>query len=245
MATARAGVDVIISAHPTDAPFAEDIGLGWQRLERRTVDLLQQLPASHAEPPDGSFFVQMLEQLADGFVDLSQADEDAVTKPPEQPALDNQHRLFDFRLVARFSGARRQDGGVGTGRHFGIGAIDQRIKEAGLYDGGPGIVRHEQMRNAADRRESMHVGVDPIGKRLRPARPGKGEARCAEHCDEQMRLANFARQPINQDWNAIAGVIDRDALKGRMRLAHRRRQFCLEGSIKFAYRRIAVAAWVL
>ena len=57
----RAGVDVIIDADPTDAPFAEDIGLGRQRLERRTVDLLQQLPASHAEPPDGPFFVQMLE----------------------------------------------------------------------------------------------------------------------------------------------------------------------------------------
>src|SRR5277367_3980902 len=50
---------------------------------------------------------------------------------------------------------------------------------------------------------------------------------------------------INQDWNAIAGVIDKQSFARRMRLAHRRRQFCLEGSIKFAEPRIAVAAWVL
>ena len=100
-AIAKTGVDVIIDADPTHAPFAEDIGLGRKRLERRTVDLLQQFAGELRRSLRMVVFVQMLEQLADGFVDLSQADEDAVTVPPEQPALDNQHRLFDFRLVAR------------------------------------------------------------------------------------------------------------------------------------------------
>src|SRR5271155_3667589 len=198
----RAGVDVIIDADPTDAPFAEDIGLGRQRLERRTVDLLQQLPASHAEPPDGSFFVQMLEQLADGFVDLSQADEDAVTQPPEQPALDNQHRLFDFRLVARFSRARRQDGGVVMGRHFGIGAIDQRVIEAGLYDGGPGIVRHEQMRNAA-------AASNPSS--LRPS----GSGQIKSELSKRLKVSRTVER-ANPRRRAISLVVSEDKYLRRM-----------------------------
>jgi hypothetical protein len=31
-------------------PFGEDIGLDRQRLQRRTIDLFEQLPARHAEP---------------------------------------------------------------------------------------------------------------------------------------------------------------------------------------------------
>jgi hypothetical protein len=38
-------------------------------------------------------------------------------------------------------------------RHFGIGPIDLRIVKAGLDDGGLRIVRHKQLRDAADRRK--------------------------------------------------------------------------------------------
>jgi hypothetical protein len=90
--------------------------------------------------------------------------------------------------------------------HLGIGSIDLRIVEAGLDDGGLGIVRHEQMRNAADRLEGMHMGVDPIGERLRPTRARESEARRAEHGDEDLHFADFAGQPIDDDRDPVAGV---------------------------------------
>ena len=36
-------------------------------------------------------------------------------------------------------------------RHLGVGAVDLGIVEAGLDDGGLRIVRHQQMRDPADR----------------------------------------------------------------------------------------------
>ena len=35
------------------------------------------------------------------------------------------------------------------GRHLGVGAIDLRLVEAGLDDGGLGVVRHDKLGNAA------------------------------------------------------------------------------------------------
>jgi hypothetical protein len=62
------------------------------------------------------------------------------------------------------------------GGQFGIGPVDLRVIEAGLDDGGLGVVRDEKLRNAADRVEGVDMGVDPIGQRLRPGRPREGEA---------------------------------------------------------------------
>ena len=43
-------VDVIVDADPAHAPLAVFIGLARQRLERRAIDLLEQLAAGDAEP---------------------------------------------------------------------------------------------------------------------------------------------------------------------------------------------------
>lgn len=53
--------------------------------------------------------------------------------------------------------------------HFRVGPVDLGVVETGLDDGRLGIIRHEQMRNAADCREGMDMGVDPVGECLRPA----------------------------------------------------------------------------
>jgi len=58
-------------------------------------------------------------------------------------------------------------------RHFDVGAVDQGIVKACPDDGGLGIVRHEKVRNAADRLKGAYMSVDPVGQRLRPGRPGK------------------------------------------------------------------------
>jgi hypothetical protein len=130
------------------------------------------------------------------------------------------------------------------GRHLAVGTIDLRLVEAGLDDGGPGVVRHDELGNAADRLEGAHVGVDPVGQRLRPARLGEGEARGPQHGDEDLRHADFASEPIDDDRNAVAGVIDEHPLAGGMRLPHRHRQRLLEESIELAEPRVAVAARV-
>ena len=88
------------------------------------------------------------------------------------------------------------------------------------------------------------MGVDPVGKRLRPGRLGEGEARGAQHGDEDLRHADLAGEPIDDDRHAVAGVIDEQPLAGGMRLAHRHRERLLEGSIELAEPRVAVAARV-
>ena len=93
-------------------------------------------------------------------------------------------------------------------RHFRVGPVDLGIVETGPDHGGLGIVRHQQLRNTADRREGADMGVDPVGQRLRPAGMCKSEARRAEHGDKDLRLAQFAGQPVDDDRNPIAGVID-------------------------------------
>ena len=222
----------------------ELVRFGRKRLQRRAIDLFEQLPARHAEPPDRALFVEMRHQLADRRVDLRQAVKGSMAQPPEKPSLNDEHRLLDFCFIPRPPRPRWQNGGVVMRRHLGVGSIDLRIVETGLDDGRLGIVRHEQMRNAADRLEGTDMGVDPVGQRLRPARMRKSEARRAEHGDEDLRLADFAGQPVDDDRNPIAGVIDEQPLAGRVRLPHRRRQLRFKAAIELAKPRIAVAAGI-
>jgi hypothetical protein len=43
------------------------------------------------------------------------------------------------------------------GRHLGVGPIDLGVVEAGYDDGGLGVVRHDELGNAADRLEGAHM----------------------------------------------------------------------------------------
>jgi len=66
--------------------------------------------------------------------------------------------------------------------------------------------------------------------------------RCAQHGDENLRIAELAGEPVDDDGNAIAGIIDEQLLARRMALAHRHRQPVLEGLIEFAETRVAITA---
>ena len=144
-------VDVIIDADPAHAPLAVFVRLSRQSLERRAIDLLEELAAGDAEPPEDLFFVELRHKLAERGVDVGEGDEGSSPQPAEQPSLDDQHGLLDFRLVARLSRPRRQDGASIMRRHLGVGPIDLGVVEAGLDDGGPGVVRHDEIGNAPDR----------------------------------------------------------------------------------------------
>src|SRR5277367_3523523 len=75
-------VDVIVDADPAHAPLAVFVRLVRQRLERRAVDLLEQLAAGDAEPSQGLLVVELGHELAERGVDVSEAGE----RPAPQPA---------------------------------------------------------------------------------------------------------------------------------------------------------------
>ncbi|KAF2989015.1 hypothetical protein MJC1_03871 [Methylocystis sp. MJC1] len=68
----RVDLDVIIDADAAQTPFAIFIGLDWQRLQRRAVDLFEQLAAGDAKPAEGPLLVEIFEHLGDRRVDLRQ-----------------------------------------------------------------------------------------------------------------------------------------------------------------------------
>ena len=72
----------------------------------------------------------------------------------------------------------------------------------------------------------------------------EGEARGAEHGDEDLRHADFPGEPVNDNRDPVARVIDEQPLARRVRLPHRRRQLRFKAAIEFAKPRIAVAARV-
>jgi len=92
-------LDVIIDADATGAPFGELVRFARKGLQRRAIDLFEQLPARYAEPPDRALFVEMRHQLTDRRVDLRQAVKSSMAQPPEKPSLNDEHRLLNLRLI--------------------------------------------------------------------------------------------------------------------------------------------------
>ena len=93
-----------------------------------------------------------------------------MAQSAQQPALDDQHRGFDFRLVARPARPCRQDRRIVMRRHLGVAAIDLWLVEAGLDDRDFAVVRHQQPGHAANGGKGSRVGSDPIAEPLRPPR---------------------------------------------------------------------------
>jgi len=101
-------------------------------------------------------------------------------------------------------------------RHVGVAAVDLRIVEAGLDDSDLGVVRHQQRRHPADRLEGADMAADPVGEPLGPGRLRVGEARCAEHRDEDLCGAPLAAAPIDHHRHAVAGIVDEQLVAGGM-----------------------------
>src|SRR5450830_582169 len=91
-------LDVIVDADAARPPFGELVRFAWKELQRRAIDLFEQLPARHAEPTDRALFVEMRHQLADRRIDLRQAVKSSMAQPPEKPSLNDEYRLLDLRL---------------------------------------------------------------------------------------------------------------------------------------------------
>ena len=163
-----------------------------------------------------------------------------MAQAAEQPSLDDQHRDFDLRLVARPARPCRQDRGIVMGRHLGVGPIDLRLVEAGLDDGDLGVVRHQQFGHAAERCEGSGMGADPVGQCLGPARLGIGEVGGAHDGDENLRRTDLAGQPVDDHRHRVAGVIDKQLVAADVGLPHRDRQPRRPAAVQLAEARIAI-----
>src|SRR5271154_1853674 len=117
-------LDMVVDADPADPPLGKAIRLRRQRLEFGPVQLFEQRSEGDTEAPDPTFVIELAQQLADCRIEFSQTVEAAVAQAAEQPSLDDQHRDFDLRLIARPARPCRQDRGVVVGRHLGVGSID-------------------------------------------------------------------------------------------------------------------------
>src|SRR5271169_2394572 len=95
-------LDMVVDADPADPPLGKAIGLRRQRVEVGPIELFEQRPAGDTEAPDRAFVIELPQQLADCRIEFSQTVEAMVTQAAEQPSLDDQHRDFDLRLIARW-----------------------------------------------------------------------------------------------------------------------------------------------
>ena len=95
-------LDMVVEAGAALLPFGVLIGLGRQRLERRSVECFEQFPAGRAQmlclPP-----VQVFQPFMDGLVQFGEAEETAIAQAGQNPALDDLDADFHFRFVPRYS----------------------------------------------------------------------------------------------------------------------------------------------
>lgn len=124
-------LDMIIEPRTADAPFGIGIACCRKRPQRRTIDLLEQLPPRAPDTAQNPTIVEIGQQFGNRGVHLGQAIEDAMAQTAEKPALDDPHGRLDFRLVARAARPCREHRAVVVGRHPGIAAVDLRIIAAG------------------------------------------------------------------------------------------------------------------
>ena len=117
-------LDVIIDADAACSPFGELVRFGRKGLQRRAIDLFEQLPTRYTEPPDRTLFVEVRHQIGNRRIDLGQAVKGSMAQPSEKPSLDDEHCLLDLRFIPRASGPRWKNGGVVMRRHFRVGPVD-------------------------------------------------------------------------------------------------------------------------
>ena len=233
-------LDVIVEAGTAFLPFAERVGLGRQRLQGGSLELLKQRPSARAEMARHAV-IESGDLDGDRRIQGSQREEAVVPELGDDPARRHLYGDFDLGLVARLVGSGRHHGCVIVGRHLAVGAVHRRLVEAGFGNPGLQVVRDDHRRYAAEKPEGARVRTDPVGKPLAPGGLGKGVTGGAERGDEQLRGKHLAARPVDH-FQRRAGVIDEQPLAGDMALPHRRRQATFPRPIQLTEAAIAVAA---
>ena len=116
-------LDVVVGRDPALLPLGILIGRRRKRLERRPIDLCEQLAPADAKLAH-DLGVEVGDALADRGIELMEREEAAVAQPRQHEPLDNLHRHFDLGLVARLPRTRGKDRGVVVLGQLLVGAVD-------------------------------------------------------------------------------------------------------------------------
>ena len=220
------GLDVVVEIDPGEPPLGILVVVARQRSQGWPLDALEELAPADPETAH-DVGIHALHRAGDRGVALGEREERLPSQPAEDVGLGEAHPCLDLGFVARLSWSRRQHADAVMGRHHAVAAVDLGVVERGLVDAALQVVRHDQARHAAEEAEHTHVRPDPVGQRLAPGRLGVGEARGAEHGDEDLGLAHHARVGID-DRHLLARVVDEHLVARRMMLTHHRREAPLE-----------------
>ena len=178
-----------------------------------------------------------------GGVELGQAEERAVTKRREDPALDALHGDFDLGLVARLAHPRRQDRHAVVLGEVLVARVEVRLVATGAADAALQVVGHDRLRHAADVLERADVRAEPVGDRLGQARLDVGEVARAEGRDEDLRGLHLAAAAVD-DVHREPRVVDEQLLARRMLEAHHRVLPAEPGLVVAAERAVLAAVGV-
>ena len=235
-------LDMVIEVDPAALPLGILVGFGRQGAPVPPVELVKQL-APAASPAAHRPVVEIIEQCADRRIKVGQREEAPVPQPRQNPAPDDLDADLDFRFVARTIRPRRDDGGTVMPRHVGIGPVDHRLVNEALVM--PAFRLSLTVCRAAPPKKAKARTCEAIqsGKLWLHTRLGVGEARGAEHGDEDLHRGISPVVRIDHLGGA-AGEIDEQLLAGDVDLTQCRLKASRPFLVAFAEPRIAKAVGV-
>lgn len=121
--------------------------------------------------------IEFLDQLANRLIGFFERRERPMPKTEQDPPLNQQHAVFSWRFILRFTRPRRKEHRAIVSRHIEVREVDFRIGEAGFGHTGFQVVADHHLGHAAERREHMGMRGNPIGQILMPDRFGVGVER--------------------------------------------------------------------
>jgi hypothetical protein len=212
-------LDVVVDVDACFLPDREFVGFLWKRLESRLVQLLEEL-ATRATEVFHLPGVGFVEQLTDGLVQVSQAEEGVVAQTSKDPALDHLDAHFDLGLVFGLTNAGGDDGRTVVLGQVMVGGIQIRLVATRVFAPSFEIVRDYDLGHPAQESEHTNVGANPVGQILAPMGLGVGAVAGAQHADEDLGIVDLARVWVN-DGDRLTGRVDKDLLSTLGGEAHR------------------------
>ena len=158
--------------------------------------------------------VQPVEQFGDGFVEIGQMEEFAVTQRGYDPALCHLNSCLDLGFIARFVGASGNDREAIMLGQLAVGGIQFRFIAAGMLDCRFRVVGDDDFRRSTKELQSAHMRFDPAGQILAAGGFGKGIAAGAENRDKQRGLEIHFAGLLVIDGDLVASVVNEKLLSG-------------------------------
>jgi hypothetical protein len=158
--------------------------------------------------------------LGDAHVERGEGEEGLVAQAGEDPALDDLHRDFDLRLVARMCRPRGQDHGAVMLRELLVGPLEPRLIPARQGDAALELVTDHGGGDPAKELEGALMARQPIGDLLGAGRLGVGVIGGAEDGDEEFDLGHRPGRGLDEP-GLLARVVDEALVAGVVDLAHR------------------------